>query len=232
MSNGVMTDFDRAVLRKAVTDGALERVCEDKIESELGGEAVVVACGDGKHRNDVTDHLRRKRLHRRHELLGNGGALPLGPGSPAASLNRMLPEFLVHISKETKYKWLVRLTARLLTMFGCLIRIDLIQLVQIWKGLEIQKMETIILMPHVPCGIAGYYSLDVIMQLKLIVGAKGRLKSYFPSKRVMLLIHVDWGDEDQDPRFTGKKTYRFSGQTILKWISQEEVFFAALKARL
>ncbi|OGH88534.1 MAG: hypothetical protein A2537_03185 [Candidatus Magasanikbacteria bacterium RIFOXYD2_FULL_36_9] len=232
MSNGILSGFDRAVLKKTVTDGVLERVCEEKIESELGGEAVVVACGDGKQRADITDHLKKKGLSRSHDVTGNGGPLPLGPGSPAASLNRMLPEFLEHITKETRYKWLVRLTTGLLTMFGCLIRIDLIQLIQIWKGLEIQRMETIILMPHVPCGIAGYYNLDVIMQFKLIVGAKSRLRKFFPGKRVMLLIHVDWGDEDQDPRFSGKKTYRFSGEKILRWISQEEAYLFALKARL
>jgi len=232
MSNGKMTAFDRGVLKEAVFDGALEKVSEDIIAREVGGEGVLVSCGDGNQRNDITDHLRKKGLHRRHEVAGNGGPLPLGPGSPASSLNRMLPEFLAHITKETRYKWLVRLSHGLLAMFGRLIRIDLIQLIQIWKGLEIQRMETIILMPHVPCGIAGYYDLDVIKQFQLIVGAKTRLKAIFPDKHVMLLIHVDWGENDPNPRFCGKKTYRFSREKMLDWIQQNQSNFSTLKARL
>ncbi len=222
---GKITVFDTAVLEKAVADRVLETVDREKIQTEANGEGLLVGCADGDQRGDTEDHLKSKGLHRRHEVLSNGGALSLGPKSPARSLNRMLSEFVIHMTKETWYGWIARLLSGVITMIGCLFRLDLVQLIQIHKGLELKRMGVIILMPHVPCGVAAYYNLDVIDQLRLIIGAKRRLKKIFPDKRIMLLIHVDWSNGD-------RRTYRFSAAAMEAWISTNHSLFTTLKARL
>lgn len=225
-SMGKITEFDRQVLKKAIADKALDTVDQEKIVKDVNGEGQVVACSDGDIRADTEHHLDRKGLHRRHEILAAGGPLPLGPGSPAASLNSLLPGFLKHVlQRKKRISWLVRLLTPVLTLLGHLIRIDMIMFVQLWLGIEIKKMKVIVLMPHVPCGIAGYYHLDVVQQFLLMIGAKTRLKSMFPDNTVMLLIHVDWGDGN-------KNTYRFSKERIGQWLIDNRDFILALKARL
>ncbi len=219
---GKISLFDSTVLERAVADGALEKVDREKIQTEANGEGLLVGCADGDQRRDTEDHLQSKGLHRRHEVLSNGGPLSLGPGSPARSLNSMLKEFAVDITRETWYGWAVRLFGAVFTMIGCLIRLDLVQLVQIYTGLKLKRMGVIILMPHVPCGVAGYYNLDVVDQFRLIIGAKRRLKRIFPDKRIMLLVHVDWSNGD-------RRTYRFSADAMENWIASNQDFFAALK---
>lgn len=220
---GKISLFDSSVLEMAIADGALEKVNREKIQTEANGEGLLVGCADGDQRGDTEDHLKSKGLHRRHEILSNGGPLSLGPGSPARSLNTMLKEFAVDITKEDWYGWMVRLFGVVLTVVGCLIRLDLVQLVQIYTGLKLKRMGVIILMPHVPCGVAGYYNLDVVAQLRNVIGAKRRLKRLFPNKRIMLLIHVDWSNGD-------RRTYRFSADTMEAWLDRNKEYFLSLKS--
>lgn len=225
MPGSKLSEFDRVVLQKAIADGVLEKVDAERILNEVNGEGQVVGCSDGDVRADTADHLHRKGLHRRHEVLGAGGPLPLGPGSPAASLNSLLPGFLIHATrKKPKTNFFLRIIRPLLTVIGHFVRVDLLLLVQLWLGIELKKMSTIVLIAHVPCGIARYYNLNVVEQWKLVTGAKKRLKSLFSDNIVMLLIHVDWGCGVMN-------TYRFSREKILRWIDENENFFAEIKSR-
>jgi len=220
-----MTEFDRTVLEKAVRDGILEKVDGEKIVHDINGEGQLIACSDGDQHDDMEDHLHRKGLHRRHTILVAGGPLALGPGSPARSLNSLFAEFVIYTTKDRKIGWFMRLLRPLLTLIGHLMRIDLFLLVQIFLGITKKMMLVVILMMHVPCAIAGDYHLDVVEQFKLVIGAKKRIKKKFTNNRVMLLIHVDWGNDTRN-------TFRFSGEKTLEWISQNRNFFGILKAHL
>lgn len=218
-----LTSYDRAVLMMAIADGALEKVDPDKILNKINGEGQLVACSDGDQRHDMDDHLHRNGFQRRQAHLLAGGPLPLGPGSPAASLNNLFSGFLVHVTKNHKVGQLVRLVAPLLSLLGHLLRVDLFLLVQLWLGIEIKKMSTIVLMPHVPCGIARHYNLDIVQQFVMVCGAKKRLKEMFPDNSILLLLHVDWG--------CGRRnTYRFSKEKMSDWLAKNATKLTALKS--
>lgn len=224
-----LSAFDRAVIEMAIRDGVLRRVCEEQIAS-IGGEAVVVGCADGHQSPEWGDHLTKKGLHRRHQILSNGGPLPLGPGSPAAAIGKMLPEVLEVITRDRFWlNMLVRIFFWPIAWFGKVIRSDIFLLVQVVKGLELKNMSAVVLMPHAPCGVAGICRLDIVQQWTDVVAAKKRLKKklrhWKPTLQVMLLFHVDWGNGT-------KHTYYFSGAVMVDWLKSNTEAFSALKARL
>ncbi|MFA6161628.1 MAG: hypothetical protein WC766_05705 [Patescibacteria group bacterium] len=73
---------------------------------------------------------------------------------------------------------------------------------------KLKKIFTVALYAHAPCGMAGYYDLDLMHVLELLVQAKERIKTELVGTKAVCFVHIAKPDGRRNTYFLSAAKWR------------------------
>lgn len=177
-------------LRQMKVDRVLQGVQGHLVNAANG--VIICACGDCDQERNYTAYLADTVHGRMHRLQLNGGPLSISPSSP------------LHLDRDD---------------CGAEVPVGVAMRTNIRGAVELKKIQSLVLVAHVPCGAADTAGMSVDEVLSALVAAKIELSERYAATlgvKVACFLHVEWTMLGIERR---PSTYFVSRERTLRWLA-------------